>query len=254
LGFEVIPPIESTTLAILIWVVAGIWTVYLLLPKLRGSWSWVKRWWPLALARTVRQLKAQLREAHDRNEQLDQLNKNLEVECNQLSELLQETKRENSKLKQERDEFKTGQAASEVGLPADAKTQQEFVERYFRLIDLLKLAGEDATIEDKTFRDCIIEGPAVVTSKSKPLQGDRPRGRGVTIRAIVKRHDTSYIYGEPDSIFYEVPSGGEKASGVIRLVGCDFIGTKLKDIAVVGTKEELRDWKSEFNYRGKYGE
>jgi hypothetical protein len=71
----------------------------------------------------------------------------------------------------------------------------------------------------------------------------------------VKHHDiTSYIYGDPDSIFYEVPVGGENASGVIRLVRCDFIGTKLKDIAVVGTKEELEGWKSEFNYRGKYDE
>jgi hypothetical protein len=165
------------------------------------------------------------------------------------SEEVERLKYENQQVRKQLE-----QATSEAGLPVDAKTRQEFVECHFRLIDLLKLAGEDATIKDKTFRDCIIEGPAVVTRKSKPLQGDHPRGRGVAARATVKRHDTSYIYGEPDSIFYEVPSGGEKASGVIRLVGCDFIGTKLKDIAVVGTKEELESWKYEFNYHGKYDE
>jgi hypothetical protein len=57
---------------------------------------------------------------------------------------------------------------SKAGLPVDAKTRQEFIECHFRLIDLLRLAGEDGTIEDKTFRDCTIEGPAVVTAKSKP--------------------------------------------------------------------------------------
>ena len=147
------------------------------------------------------------------------------------------------------------QATSEAGLPADAKTRQEFVGHHFRLIDLLRLAGEDTTIEDKTFRDCIIEGPAVVTAKPKPQQGNDPHGGGMAARATVKHGDiTSYIYGNPDSIFYEVPVGGENASGVIRLVRCDFIETQLKDIAVVGTEEELNDWKSDFNYRGKEDE
>jgi hypothetical protein len=229
-------------------------------------WPWLKsweRWWPFALARTVRQLRAKLHKAEqenekrrDGNEQLQLENRSQQIELDQVKEELGHTKHDKAILRQERNDLQADveRLRNEIGLPIDANTRQEFVECHFRLIDLLKLAGEDGTIEDKTFRDCIIEGPAVVTRKAKPLRGSQLRGRGVTARATVKRHDTSYIYGDPDSIFYEVPVGGENASGVIHLIGCDFIGTKLKDIAVVGTKEELQDWKCEFNYHGKYGE
>jgi hypothetical protein len=68
----------------------------------------VKRWWPFALARTVYQLRTRLREAErdnqrlrDRNEQVHQLNTNLGKERDQLSDVLQDTRRDKAKLKQE---------------------------------------------------------------------------------------------------------------------------------------------------------
>jgi len=79
-------------------------------------WSGIKRRWPFALARTVRQLRTRLHDAEhehrrlrDRNEQLDQLNRNLKAERDQLSEVLLDTKRERAKFKAERDELRSGE-------------------------------------------------------------------------------------------------------------------------------------------------
>lgn len=43
LGFELIPPIESSTLAYMVWMIAAIWAVYTV-------WPWLKRWRPFTLA------------------------------------------------------------------------------------------------------------------------------------------------------------------------------------------------------------
>jgi phage terminase Nu1 subunit (DNA packaging protein) len=84
-------------------------------------WSGIKRRWPFALARTVRQLRTRLHDAEqehrrlrDRNEQLDQLNKNLEAERDQLSEVLLDTKRERAKFRAERDELKAGERRKRI--------------------------------------------------------------------------------------------------------------------------------------------
>jgi hypothetical protein len=94
----------SATLANIILIsmaVVSLWTF----------WPWLKRWRPWTLvpadgkdhaAKTPDPVLAQLR---DRNEQLDQLNETLEVERDQLSDLLQDTKRENRRLKQQDEEL-----------------------------------------------------------------------------------------------------------------------------------------------------
>lgn len=70
--------------------------------------------------------RKQVQELTDKNEQLDQLNKNLHAERDQLSDLLQETKRENAKLKAERDELKAGERRKRIEEWRSAITNHEF--------------------------------------------------------------------------------------------------------------------------------
>src|SRR5215216_3659895 len=79
-------------------------------------WGQIKQRWPFALARTARQLRLRLGEAGQEiqrlsteNEQLEQSNENLKAERKQLSDLLQDTKRENRKLKQQLEVLRAGE-------------------------------------------------------------------------------------------------------------------------------------------------
>jgi hypothetical protein len=60
-------------------------------------------------ASTVAQKQKRVQELTDKNEQIELLNQTLEAERNQLSDLLLDIKRENRKLKEERDELNSGE-------------------------------------------------------------------------------------------------------------------------------------------------
>jgi hypothetical protein len=95
----VLTPAQGTTL---LWLAAACFVVGIGLIAwawLGWVWAQAKRLWPFALARTVRHLRSELREARNRNEQLDQLNQNLEAEGETVSNALQLEKRENAALK-----------------------------------------------------------------------------------------------------------------------------------------------------------
>jgi len=78
--------------------------------------------WASTLARN----RKQVQQLTDENEQLDQLNKNLEAERKQVSDLLQDEKRENRKLKGERDELKAGQRQKRIEDWRSAISDHEF--------------------------------------------------------------------------------------------------------------------------------
>ena len=130
LGFD-LSPVRSDPVAYVLWALAALWALYAGIPQinrirvglkppdaeLREALEARDRWrehfeakqsevQKLNVVREqqlekIREVEQVLQRLRDRNEQLDQLNKNLQAERDQLSDLLQETKRENAKLKQD---------------------------------------------------------------------------------------------------------------------------------------------------------
>ena len=95
-GIQLNPALGNVFLVLALLSLLGLLAAlgWIFIPWIRNLWAGIKKWWPFALARTVRHLGTELREARDRNEQLDQLHKNLQTERDQLFEVLQDTKRE----------------------------------------------------------------------------------------------------------------------------------------------------------------
>jgi hypothetical protein len=245
-GLNLLGWIISTVLALTGWVshLLGYILLALMLPvTVWMFWPWLKswgRWWPLALARTVSQLRSKLRETEqenqklrERNEQLDRLNKNLEVERDQRSDLLQETKRENSKLRE---------SSGKSGLPL---SPQEIAERRIgyhdspiRLMDLLEVAGDNGVLRDFEFEHCILEGPGVIN-----LEGPFPKSNSAgSMASSLPTH--CRVEGSPDTTLLQVADHNKPPVGVIHLSGYKFEAVTFRGLGFIGTPEHLEHLKS----------
>lgn len=98
----------------------------------------------------------------------------------------------------------------------------------------------DSKIESIEFRNCTIRGPGVVTLEAPP---STEPARGSSARLMMWEAGTCRIEGSPESVLWEVPSGGGMAKGVIYLVGCAFRQVTFRDIAIAGSPNGLQSWK-----------
>jgi hypothetical protein len=184
---------------------------------------------------------AQLR---DRNEQLDQQNKNLDAERGKLSDLLQDTKRENRRLRGQIE-----RAAAEAGLPPNVATERRIAHCDFHIFDLLRLAGEGFSIEGKDFEHCTIRGPGVIST----YEDVRPPGQKPENTSLGSTYDphTLTVKGEPESVLREIPLDSGGVSGVIYLVGCTFRNVTFKGIGIAGPPEEIKWWRENVRFEGR---
>ena len=137
-------------------------------------WRSIKRLWPFALARTARQIRTRLREAADRNEQLDQLNQNLEAQCETVSNALQLEKRENAALKLQHQRpielgdtarlFLTDGARFEPNDESFRRTifLPALLEHWARPLSSAVEAGKTFVATETEFYKCDIHGPGVL--------------------------------------------------------------------------------------------
>ncbi len=108
-------------------------------------------------------------------------------------------------------------------------TPSEFAEPYlhgkhFRLTDLIRY-GSSHIIEDRTFEDCWIYGPAVVY----------PQG------IVVIQNNAFQGIPSLDYAFWEI-SKGQHISGVIALKNCTFRRCTFVNVSFIGTRESLEQW------------
>ena len=242
LGFDLANFFGSSALAYVAWAVAVLWAVY-------GVWPWLKRWRPLTLVPADGESHAVapdpvLTQLRDRNEQLDQLNKNLEAERETVSNALQLEKRENEQLRGQIE-----RAAREAGLPPNVATERRIANCDFHINDLLRLAGEGFIIEGKDFENCTIRGPGVIST----FEDVRPPEQRPDNTSLGSTYDTDSlsVEGEPESVLWEVPWESEGANGVIYLVGCSFTRVQFKGVGIAGSPEEIKFWRENVRFRGR---
>jgi hypothetical protein len=110
---------------------------------------------------------------------------------------------------------------------------------------LIEVAGEDGTLTGWTFETCTMYGPAIIAASPPPAQGDDVRlTSGEVGGGYVAAFSRELRFeGDEGSVFYEIPSGGTNASGVIHLAGCHFFQVTFRNIGVAGTPEELESWR-----------
>jgi hypothetical protein len=173
----------------------------------------------------------------------------LKGERDQLSELLQDTKRENERLRGQRFEG----TATEAGLPPNVATERRIANCDFHINDLLRLAGEGFIIEGKDFENCTIRGPGVIST----FEDVRPPEKKPHNSSLRSTYDTDSlsVEGEPESVLREVPWGSEGENGVIYLVGCTFRRVAFKGVGIAGSPDEINFWREnvKFRCRGSVG-
>jgi len=102
-----------------------------------------------------------------------------------------------------------------------------FERRQIRITDLL-LPGAD-TIRSKTFKDCHIQGPAMIAF-------DRIEFEFCTWN------------GAPDAIFVAVPAN-TRIMGALAVRNCKFVSCSFTQISTFGTKEQMDSFKAQIQMR-----
>lgn len=97
--------------------------------------------------------------------------------------------------------------------PADRHYRNQTV----RLADLTVITD---VVEDVTFENCTIEGPAVVALLDTNLANSR-------------------LEGDPDAVFWVIPPERETVMGAIALVRCTVVGCSLRRIGLAIPEGEL---------------
>ena len=97
----------------------------------------------------------------------------------------------------------------------DWKAEQRLTHRSFRIVDLV---SDDDIITGRTFEDCTIYGPAVLT-----LLND------VTM-------DSNTFEGSRDALFWELPEERERVIGAIGLRDCRFRRCVFRRIGIAGKR------------------
>ena len=92
------------------------------------------------------------------------------------------------------------------------------------VVRLALLADHDATIRYREFADCQINGPAVMVA-----QGCEFTNCGWD--------------GEPDRLFWEIPSPRAMVIGAVLLQDCRFIGCRFSGIGIAGPPEAIAKWR-----------
>jgi hypothetical protein len=106
----------------------------------------------------------------------------------------------------------------------------------------------DSKIESVEFRNCTIRGPGVITLEAPPPT--HPVRGSSSATAMLWFPGTCHIEGSPESVLWEVPSGGVTAKGVVYLVGCAFRQVTFRDIAIAGSPNGLRSWTDNCTFSG----
>lgn len=104
--------------------------------------------------------------------------------------------------------------------PADRHYRNQTV----RLADLSVVTD---VIENVTFENCIIEGPAVVV-----MQGSQVMNTN--------------LEGDAEACFWIIPTGRERVIGAIALVNCAIVGCQLRRIGIGVPEADYETYRSGF--------
>lgn len=102
-------------------------------------------------------------------------------------------------------------------------------DRHYRnmTVRLADLAVITDIIEDVTFENCTIEGPAVVALLGTNLTNSR-------------------LEGDPDAIFWVIPPERETVLGAIALARCTIVGCSLRRIGLAVPEGEIERFRRGF--------
>lgn len=140
------------------------------------------------------------------------------------------------------------EADSSTSLSADVARKREIRNKDFRIIDLLRLVGErDSVIEGKTFHNCTIYGPGIITFGAPPLSPEEIP-EGAIGRLTVFNASTLYVEGSRESVLHETATSGAEAKGVIHLSGCSFTRVTFRNIGIAGSASELQWWRENVEF------
>lgn len=108
-------------------------------------------------------------------------------------------------------------------------TQMHPADRHYRnqTVRLADLTVISDAIEDVTFENCTLEGPAVVALIGSTLTNSR-------------------LEGDPDAIFWVIPPEREAVLGAIALVNCTIIGCALRRVGLAVPEHELEVFRRGF--------
>jgi hypothetical protein len=92
------------------------------------------------------------------------------------------------------------------------------------VIRLALIADTDATVRDREFADCQINGPAVMVAHSCEF--------------------TNCGWdGEPESLFWEIPPPRSLVIGAVLVQGCRFIGCRFSGVGIAGPPDAIAKWR-----------
>jgi len=181
----------------------------------------------------------------DTDSRQEQESQRLQEENEQLKQEKHELEGEEQRLEQENHEQKTR------GLPMEKVAARHMHHCSFRLMDLVDVAGENNVLQGFRFETCTMEGPGIITISPPPAKEDTVSTSGGGRTAFGGFYASGFgkelrFEGGEDSVFYEIPSGGTNANGVIHLPGCHFHQVTFRGIGVAGTPAELELWRRAF--------
>jgi len=95
------------------------------------------------------------------------------------------------------------------------------------IIRLVDKVGINSAIENATFENALIVGPAVIAPIDKTTIID------------------CTFDGDPDTIFIEVPEG-RRVTGIIGLINTTFRKCEFRNIAIMGTAQAIQEFRKGF--------
>jgi hypothetical protein len=95
------------------------------------------------------------------------------------------------------------------------------------VIRIIDKVGLNSAIENATFENALIVGPAVLAPITHTTIAD------------------CMFDGDPDSIFIEVPEG-RRVTGIVGLINTTFRKCEFRNIAIMGTREAIAEFRKGF--------